>query len=95
MPSKRDDDLERELRADLELEEEEQRERGLSPEEAHFAALRAFGNPTTVREQIREQTSGEHSPMANQPELCGNPPAVHSGRSLIGGSLSSVTRSLG
>ena len=54
MSSKRDDDLERELRADLELEEEEQRERGLSPEEAHFAALRAFGNPTTVREQIRE-----------------------------------------
>ncbi len=48
---KRDADLERELNSDLELEEEEQRERGLSPEEAHRAALRAFGNPTLIREQ--------------------------------------------
>ena len=31
-------DLDRELRADLELEEEEQREAGLSPEDAHYAA---------------------------------------------------------
>ncbi|MGA7314387.1 MAG: ABC transporter permease [Silvibacterium sp.] len=50
---KRDEDLERELRSDLELEEEEQRERGLSSEEARFAALRAFGNPTLIREQTR------------------------------------------
>jgi len=35
----------------LELEEEEQRERGLLPEEARRAALRAFGNPTLIREQ--------------------------------------------
>ncbi len=49
----RDADLERELRSDLELEEEEQRERGLSPEEAHYAALRAFGNPTLIREHAR------------------------------------------
>ena len=48
---KRDADLERELNSDLELEEEEQRERGLSPEEARLAALRAFGNPTLIREQ--------------------------------------------
>jgi putative ABC transport system permease protein len=48
---KRDADLERELRSDLELEEEEQREGGLSGEEARFAALRAFGNPTLIREQ--------------------------------------------
>jgi predicted permease len=48
---KRDADLERELNSDLELEEEEQRERGLSPEEARRAALRAFGNPTLIREQ--------------------------------------------
>jgi hypothetical protein len=48
---KRDADLKRELRSDLELEEEEQRERGLSPEEARRAALRAFGNPTLIREQ--------------------------------------------
>ncbi len=48
---KRDADLERELRSDIELEEEEQRESGLPPEEAHYAAMRAFGNPTLIREQ--------------------------------------------
>ena len=48
---RRNEDLERELRSDLELEEEEQRERGLSSEEARYAALRAFGNPTLIREQ--------------------------------------------
>jgi len=50
---KRDEDLERELRSDLELGEEEQRERGASAEEAHYAARRAFGNPTLIREQTR------------------------------------------
>jgi len=50
---KRDADLERELRSDLELEEEEQRERGLSPKEARYAAMRAFGNPTLILEQTR------------------------------------------
>ena len=48
---KRDADLERELRSDLELEEEEQREAGISKEEAGYAALRAFGNPILIREQ--------------------------------------------
>ena len=48
---KRDADLEREIQSDLELEEEEQRERGMSSKEAHYAALRAFGNPTLIREQ--------------------------------------------
>ena len=51
--TKRNADLERELQSDLALEEEEQRERGLSSEEAHYAALRAFGNPTLIREQTR------------------------------------------
>ncbi len=51
---KRDEDLERELRSDLELEEEEQRESGASPEEAHYAARRAFGNTTLIREQTHE-----------------------------------------
>src|SRR5437016_14560605 len=50
---KRDADLERELGSDLELEEEEQREGGISGEEAPYAALRAFGNPTLIREQTR------------------------------------------
>src|SRR5216684_4477202 len=50
---KRDADLERELRSDLELEEEEQRQGGISGDEARHAALRAFGNPTLIREQTR------------------------------------------
>jgi predicted permease len=50
---KRVSDLERELRSDLNLEEEEQRELGLSPEAARYAARRAFGNPTLIREHTR------------------------------------------
>jgi predicted permease len=50
---KRDADLERELQSDLELEEEEQREHGVPPEEARYAALRSFGNPTLISEQTR------------------------------------------
>jgi predicted permease len=49
--TKRNGDLERELQSDLALEEQEQRERGLSSEEARYAALRAFGNPALIREQ--------------------------------------------
>jgi len=51
---KRDADLERELQSDLELEEEEQRERGLPPEEARYAARRAFGNTTLIKERTHE-----------------------------------------
>ena len=51
---KRDADLERELRSDLVLEEDEQREHGVPPEEAHYAARRAFGNSTLIREQTHE-----------------------------------------
>jgi hypothetical protein len=50
---KRDRDIERELQSDLELEEEEQRGQGVPPEVAHYAALRAFGNPTLISEQTR------------------------------------------
>ncbi len=46
--------LERELRSDLELEAEEQQGKGLSPEEARYAARRAFGNSTLVKEEVRE-----------------------------------------
>src|ERR1700733_1222752 len=52
--AKRDADFERELLSDLELEEEERREGGLSAEEARYAARRAFGNPTLIREQTHE-----------------------------------------
>lgn len=51
---KRRADLDRELQSDLELEQEEQRERGLSEEDARYAARRAFGNATLVHEQTRE-----------------------------------------
>jgi predicted permease len=51
---KKNADLERELRSDLELEEEEQQENGLPPEEARYAARRTFGNPTLIREQTHE-----------------------------------------
>ena len=57
---KRDADIERELRSDLELEEEEQREKGLSAEEARYAARRAFGNPTLIREQAHEAWGSAH-----------------------------------
>jgi putative ABC transport system permease protein len=52
--NKRERDLERELRADLELEAAEQQANGLSPEEARYAARRAFGNTALVQEHIRE-----------------------------------------
>jgi predicted permease len=51
---KRDADLERELRSDLELEEEEQRAGGISEEEATYAALRALGNMLLIKEKTRE-----------------------------------------
>src|SRR5882724_1937841 len=50
----REQDLERELQADLELEADEQQESGLSREEARHAAHRAFGNQALVREDVRE-----------------------------------------
>ena len=50
----REQDLERELRSDLELETAEQQENGLSAEEARYAAQRAFGNTTLVKEEVRE-----------------------------------------
>lgn len=49
----READIERELRSHLELEEEEQRADGLSPEEARYAAQRAFGSTALVAEQLR------------------------------------------
>jgi predicted permease len=46
-------DLERELHSHLELEAEEQRGSGLSPDDAPSAAQRAFGNTTLVMEDMR------------------------------------------
>ena len=50
----READLERELRSDLELEEEEQRAHGLSDEEARYAAKRAFGNAALIKDGSHE-----------------------------------------
>jgi len=52
--SKPADDLAEEIRAHLEMEEQENRESGMAPEEAHYAALRRFGNVTMTQERSRE-----------------------------------------
>src|ERR1700691_1583827 len=49
----RDRELDRELASHLELESKKQQESGLSPEEAHYAAQRTFGNTTLVKEDVR------------------------------------------
>jgi predicted permease len=50
----REHDLDRELRSYLELEAEEQRDKGLPPDEARHAALRTLGNTTLVKEKTRD-----------------------------------------
>ena len=52
--SKPVDDLAEEIRLHLEMEEQENRESGMPPEEAHYAALRRFGNVTLAQERSRE-----------------------------------------
>ena len=49
-----EDDLDRELASHLELEAEERRADGTPPEEARYAARRALGNPTLLKEAVRE-----------------------------------------
>ena len=49
----READLERELRDHLDLEAEEQRDAGVSPEEAAHAARRALGNTARIKEDVR------------------------------------------
>lgn len=53
-PKQREQDLERELRAHLELETEEQPECGLPADQAKFAAQRHPGNTTLLKETVRE-----------------------------------------
>ena len=50
---RRDEDIERELQAHLELEAEQQQELGATPEQARYAARRAFGNAALAREDTR------------------------------------------
>jgi hypothetical protein len=54
MKHDRDDDLAREIRAQVELETEERVAEGLSPDEALYAAGRAFGNTMRIREDARD-----------------------------------------
>jgi putative ABC transport system permease protein len=49
-----EDDLEEEIRAHLEMEEQENLESGMAPDEAHYAALRKFGNVVRVKEETWE-----------------------------------------
>ena len=48
------DDLAEEIRAHLEMEEQENLESGMPPDEAHYAALRRFGNVTLAQERSKE-----------------------------------------
>jgi putative ABC transport system permease protein len=51
---KKESDLDRELRVHLDLEAEEHREAGLLPLEARYAAQRALGNTTLIKERTRD-----------------------------------------
>src|SRR5260370_12882021 len=48
------DDLDQDIRDHIEVETEDNITRGMSPEEARYAALRKFGNVTRVKEETRE-----------------------------------------
>jgi len=47
-------DLEQEIREHIELATQENMDRGMTPEDARYAALRKFGNVTRVKEDARE-----------------------------------------
>jgi hypothetical protein len=48
------ENLDRDIRDHIEMETQDNIERGMPPEEAHYAALRKFGNVTRVQEETRE-----------------------------------------
>ena len=47
-------DLEQDIREHIETETQDNIARGMSPQEAHYAAMRKFGNVTRVKEETRE-----------------------------------------
>ena len=53
MPKDREDELAREIRTHIETEAEDLVAAGLSAEEAHQAARRAFGNVAQTQEDVR------------------------------------------
>ena len=67
----REQDLDRELRADLELEAAAQQEKGLSDVEARYAARRRLGNLTLIREDARAVWVGQVARrVSSGPSLC-------------------------
>src|SRR5580692_7793355 len=48
------EDLDKDIRDHIERETQDNLERGMSPEEAKYAAMRKFGNVTRVKEETRE-----------------------------------------
>ncbi len=50
---RREEELEREIRSHLDLEAEERMEAGLAPNEARYAAQRAFGSTALIKEDTR------------------------------------------
>ena len=50
---RREHDLDREIHSHLEAEAAEQKERGLTPDESRYAARRALGNATLLKEDTR------------------------------------------
>ena len=48
------DDLDQDIRDHIERETQDNIERGMSPDEARYAAMRKFGNVTRVKEETRE-----------------------------------------
>ncbi len=55
----REEELDRELQAHLDLEVEEQIEAGVSSEQASYRALRAMGNTTLLKEDVRNAWGGQ------------------------------------
>src|ERR1700719_2035709 len=48
------EELDQDIREHIERETQDNLERGMSPEEARYAAMRKFGNITRVKEETRE-----------------------------------------
>jgi predicted permease len=48
------DDLDKDIRDHIEMETQDNIERGMPPEEARYAAMRKFGNVTRVKEETRD-----------------------------------------
>lgn len=48
------EDLDRDIREHIAIETQENIDRGMSPEEAGYAAMRKFGNVARVKEETRE-----------------------------------------